>query len=355
MTMHRAKGLEFDHVVLYGLGRKPGGGGASVLSWFDMPGPHGDEHKVISPIGPRKDVDRDPIHRYIAATAAEKEAHEQGRLLYVACTRAQKSLHIVGNVTVSKDGEDFGRARSDSLLHLLWPTLEPAYADAFVDWSGPPGGAGETTFVEPVRRVFDAAWSLPEVLPLAGPEVAADPAGDDDEVEFYWVGTEARIAGTLAHRWLQLMADGSVPQEAEQALRDVTSRWLQEMGIAGDSATRVTDRVQQALQGTLADSRGRWLLEGEGHAELALTGVYDGEIESVVLDRVRIDESGRHWIVDYKTSTHEGGNLQGFLDVETARYAPQLEKYASIYESYAGEKPLCALYFPLLQAFVELQ
>ena len=35
-------------------------------------------------------------------------------------------------------------------------------------------------------------------------------------------------------------------------------------------------------------------------------------VESGVMDRVRIDD-GRHWIVDYKTSTHEGGNLAGFL------------------------------------------
>ncbi|HSG98097.1 MAG TPA: UvrD-helicase domain-containing protein [Woeseiaceae bacterium] len=355
MTMHKAKGLEFDHVVLYGLGRKPGGGGAGVLSWFDMPGPHGNDYKVISPIGARKDVDRDPIHRYIAATAAEKEAHEQGRLLYVACTRAQKSLHIVGNVSVTQDGEDIGRARSDSLLYLLWPTLEPVYADAFADWSGDPGSATQMTFIEPVRRVFASAWSLPEITPLPGPNVPEEHGSGEGEVEFYWVGTEARIAGTLAHRWLQLMADGSVPLQADESLREITLRWLRELGIAGDATTRVAERVQQALAGTLADTKGRWLLDGPGHAELALTGVYDGEIESIVLDRVRIDSSGRHWIVDYKTSTHEGGNLQGFLDVETARYAPQLRKYASIYEAYAGEPPRCALYFPLLQAFVELQ
>ena len=165
----------------------------------------------------------------------------------------------------------------------------------------------------------------------------------------------AQLAGTLAHRWLQLLAEDSAPRQPGAALRTVSLRWLREMGIAGDSADKIADRVQQALEGTLADARGRWLLEGQGHAELALTGVYDGEIESVVLDRVRIDESGQHWIVDYKTSTHEGGNLEGLLAVEAERYTPQLQKYASIYESYSGEKARCALYFPLLQAFVELQ
>ena len=59
--------------------------------------------------------------------------------------------------------------------------------------------------------------------------------------------------------------------------------------------------------------------------------------------------------MDYKTSTHEGGNLAGFLDAEVARYTPQLRKYAAIYAAWAGVQPRCALYFPLLREFVEIQ
>jgi ATP-dependent exoDNAse (exonuclease V) beta subunit len=69
---------------------------------------------------------------------------------------------------------------------------------------------------------------------------------------------------------------------------------------------------------------------------------------------VRVDDEGNHWIIDYKTSTHEGGNLQGFLNAEIDRYKPQLKKYAALYAAYSGEQPRCALYFPLLQEFVEI-
>ena len=58
--------------------------------------------------------------------------------------------------------------------------------------------------------------------------------------------------------------------------------------------------------------------------------------------------------MDYKTSTHEGGNLEGFLDAELDRYRAQLTRYATLYESYSGERPRCALYFPLLREFREL-
>jgi ATP-dependent exoDNAse (exonuclease V) beta subunit len=354
MTMHKAKGLEFDHVMVYALGRATRGSTSEVLSWFDLPTKHGQEQKLISPIGPKKLVDRDPIHRYIALAAAEKDAHETGRLMYVACTRAQKSLHIVGNVAVSADGEEFKAARGGSLLSLLWPVVEASFAKAFTQWSGSAQGTEDDVWVQPVRKTFTIPWTVPEIAGLPGQAAVTDAVDVDEDVEFYWVGTEARIAGTLAHRWLQLMADGVAPLDAGDSIQPVTLRWLREMGIGKDSATDVASRVDRAIAGTLSDERGRWLLAGEGFAELALTGMYDGELESIVLDRVRIDDDGNHWIVDYKTSTHEGGNLQGFLEAETIRYTPQLQKYAAIYGAYSGATPRCALYFPLLQQFVEI-
>jgi ATP-dependent exoDNAse (exonuclease V) beta subunit len=356
MTMHRAKGLEFDHVMLYGLGRKPGGGGAGVLSWFDFPSPHGDERKIISPIGSRADVERDPVHRYISVVDAEKDAHEQGRLLYVACTRAQKTLHIVGNVSVSRDGSEYRSARSDSLLHLLWPAVEEEYARAFDGWTCNDGGGDHDVFIEPVRKVFATPWKLPQIEPLPGSLMPLDATDTDEEVEFYWVGTDARIAGTIVHRWLQVLAEGrgSLDDGEVEAERKVTKRWLREMGLGEDMQGGIIERVEAALDGIRRDKKGRWILEGDGHAEFALTGLVDGNIESVVLDRIRIDEHGIHWIVDYKTSTHEGGNLQGFLNAEVERYKPQLDKYAAIYGAFAKTRPRCALYFPLLQEFVEV-
>ncbi len=124
------------------------------------------------------------------------------------------------------------------------------------------------------------------------------------------------------------------------------------MGIRGAAARAIGNRVLKALNATIADEKGRWLIDGPGEAELALSGVYAGEVTSIILDRIRIDDDGVHWIVDYKTSTHEGGNLQSFIDAEVTRYTPQLEKYQQLYRAYSNADVRCALYFPLLQEFV---
>ncbi|MBT8089459.1 MAG: UvrD-helicase domain-containing protein [Gammaproteobacteria bacterium] len=355
MTMHRAKGLEFEHVLLYGLGRLPGSGNRSVLSWFDVPGEHGAARKVISPVGPRNELSTDPVHRFIELSEARKDRHEQARLLYVACTRARKSLHLIGHTTVTPDGSAFKPPTKRSLLHLLWPALEPQYASAFVNQVAV-DAPDDDVWMKPLLRRFETTWTLPPVASLLGTPSVSDTTAEEEEVEFYWVGTEARIAGTIVHRWLYLFAENRATPNPELLTdyRPVTRRWLKEMGIGEVMIESIAERVEGALRSTLADAKGKWIASGDGHAEMALTGVYEGKIESIVLDRVRIDSDGVHWVIDYKTSSHEGGNLAGFLRAETDRYKPQLRKYAAIYTAYAGTDVRCALYFPLLQSFVEV-
>jgi ATP-dependent exoDNAse (exonuclease V) beta subunit len=69
-------------------------------------------------------------------------------------------------------------------------------------------------------------------------------------------------------------------------------------------------------------------------------------VRSYVMDRVFRDPDGALWIVDYKTSRHEGADVDAFLDRERERYAPQLDAYAS---AVGGAKR--GLYFPLLSGW----
>ena len=354
MTMHRAKGLQFDHVLLSGLGRVPRAREHSVLSWFDIPDEHGRSDKVMSPVGPRAELEQDPVHSYIGKVEAEKDRNELGRLLYVACTRARKSLHLLGNTHIRRSGL---RPDPRSLLSLLWPMVADAYEMAYRPADHDDIDEPDEGWLMPVLMRFAKPWRTPRPQPLppsSGPEPSAQEIAP---VEFYWVGAGARLAGTLVHRWLQLAADGRVDlgSTSRESLQRAGERWLHEMGVDADVAGPILARVDEALQGVLDDPKGHWLLDGPGHSELPISGLRAGHVESVVLDRVRIDDDGTHWIVDYKTSTHEGGNLASFLEAETDRYRPQLSRYADLYRNYSGANVRCALYFPLLREFVEVK
>ena len=87
---------------------------------------------------------------------------------------------------------------------------------------------------------------------------------------------------------------------------------------------------------------------------MRLTGLHEGSVVNITIDRMFIDAGGDRWIVDYKTSTHEGGERELFLAQQGERYAPQLQRYAAIAAAMWPEPIRLALYFPLLAEFREL-
>ena len=67
-----------------------------------------------------------------------------------------------------------------------------------------------------------------------------------------------------------------------------------------------------------------------------------GSRVTFVMDRVFRDRDGRLWVVDFKTSRHDGAEVEAFLDRERSRYAAQLDAYAA---ALGGASR--GLYFPL--------
>jgi ATP-dependent exoDNAse (exonuclease V) beta subunit len=120
---------------------------------------------------------------------------------------------------------------------------------------------------------------------------------------------------------------------------------------------QAVEKVGNAVARVVEDQRGRWILaRHEGSAcEYPLCGVVDGEIVSVRVDRTFIDDEGVRWIIDYKTSAHEGSGLEAFLDNERERYRNQLELYRGVFSAMEQRPVRTALYFPLLNGWREVE
>lgn len=91
MTIHKAKGLEFDTVIVPGVGRRSREDPNTLLMWSDTMGL--EEHYLL--LAPIKSIgfEKDPIYAYLRRQEKRKALHEQARLFYVAATRARKRLY----------------------------------------------------------------------------------------------------------------------------------------------------------------------------------------------------------------------------------------------------------------------
>ncbi len=361
MTMHKAKGLEFDTVILPGLNRRARGGQRDLLRWWSPPpGKSGPEAAGIpAPLLAVRPGERpgqeDPVYQYLNTLEVAKEDAERRRLLYVAATRAKCRLHLIVSLKPSKSdprtGEFAPLARTMAQDLSKWLKAESAEAGKLREASQP---ANTRRLVKPAILRVPQDWAVPEPPPaLTAPRPA-----EIDVPTYAWAGERARVLGLTVHRWLQEVAvEGPDVWPAERllALRDRTRRILQFHGVPPGELESLADDVDIALRNTLEDDRGRWTLEAHDDAasELPLSLQEDGRTRSLILDRTFVHE-GERWIVDYKTSRHEGANLEAFLDEEERRYAPQLERYRLAMQARESRPIRTALYFPLHRAFREI-
>jgi ATP-dependent exoDNAse (exonuclease V) beta subunit len=110
------------------------------------------------------------------------------------------------------------------------------------------------------------------------------------------------------------------------------------------------------VRAAIEDEGGRWVLGAhpEARSELRLTLRVEDRLEHVRLDRTFVAD-GVRWIIDFKTSRHEGGDREAFLASEVERYRPQLDRYAAALATVDPRPVRVGLYFPLLQTLRDWQ
>jgi ATP-dependent exoDNAse (exonuclease V) beta subunit len=344
MTIHKAKGLEFDTVILPGLGEGTRSDDQSLLLCVE----HGGE-LLLAPIS-ESGGDDDPIYQYLAKIERRKSDQETARLLYVAATRARRSLHLLASVKVKDDGA-IGEPKSDSFLKLLWPAIGEQFLNPMQR-----GDVLQAASARTIRRL-PAQWRVPPAPPAA---VWDRPEMEQEQrtAAFEWAGDRSRFVGDALHGFLQRIAREGLDGWDENAVRSRRGAYravLANLGVPPADLKWAVERVEAGLARTLVDPRGRWCLEDHADAasELSIAGWIGGKLSEAVIDRTFVDESGVRWIIDFKSSDPAGGNVENFLEAEKERYREQLERYARLMASRDDRPIRLGLYFPLLGAWLE--
>jgi ATP-dependent exoDNAse (exonuclease V) beta subunit len=397
MTIHKAKGLEFDLVVVPALDRfvpqsrdqlllthqfaRTGRDGMVMaarpptVAASDKPGAASDRPGAAS----------DRLYEFLRHQLRDAAALEAERLLYVACTRAKWQLRLTATVGQSPARDETAAAgapaggqrdsftpRAGSLLAVLWPVARAGFAVAespaappTADVEAPRGGQLTRMPLHwlsearsPQDLWTDAGLGAAAAQSPAAPPQSGDQPGDEAREEtpvFDWAGETARRVGSLVHAELQRMQLASSDEPSIRARAPHFRRWLALHGVPAERLEEAAARVVTALLQVRADPRGRWILQParEDFREHALSGEWQGEVARIVIDRSFIDEHGVRWVIDYKTSQHLGGGLEEFLDREVERYRPQLNRYAAFAKRLGPEPVRLGLYFPLMRAWRE--
>ncbi|HWZ52352.1 MAG TPA: UvrD-helicase domain-containing protein [Granulicella sp.] len=399
MTIHKAKGLEWDLVLVPALERSGGADKPRLLSWLELDSTHltedgditededptGAAHFLLAPIH-GKGKESQALKTWIDSIHREREAAERKRLFYVACTRAREELHLFAAPSTTSKGEI--NPRPGTLLAAAWPAASPQFAIPAQGTEWPQLAAAEAD----AFTTNDAAFGLDLDLAAAAAEPPREnllhrlPLDFDPEAlrggarplpygssEHGSASTahsglftrpegsfSARAFGNAVHAFLEKLTEELAAGQPAASLLATLPTWtpriaaiLRSEGLPPAQVERLTQRVLAALDNTLRHPEGLWLLGAHTGAasEYALTawklqpghGIPESRSE-IRMDRIfRAGPEpltpGDHclWIVDYKTTTPAGQDRDEFLRSERERYAPQLEAYARILSESGAE------------------
>jgi ATP-dependent helicase/nuclease subunit A len=348
LTLHGAKGLEWDLVILPGLGRATGRQDRTLLSWLPFTPDNGQEQVLLAPLRAADQASDPPLNRLIRAEQNQRDAYERQRLLYVAATRAREQLVLT---TVLDPSQKEIKPASASLLADLWPKVGAEMINSL--HAAPEAPLADQTREKPDQGLYrvPSGWqpSLTEALAWRPP---LPPRERSVEIEFNWAGIQARRSGTVIHRLLEQVGRIGIEQLSDDQRNRLLERipaLLKAMGSGSAAVAEASESVRRAFEQALDSDIGRWLLSGkhrDSDCELAISGVLDGQLVNAIIDRTFIDDEGVRWIVDYKSGYHAGGDLDGFLDQEAERYQSQLDIYRRLFGQMGDDEIRTALYLP---------
>jgi ATP-dependent exoDNAse (exonuclease V) beta subunit len=359
MTLHKAKGLEFDHVIIPQLARPPRPEGRQLLLWDE----HSDAHNrrsFLLAADDHSEPGEPTLYNYLHQQRQEKSLLESTRLLYVGATRAVQQLLLTASLRMDEKSGELCAPTRRSLLSPIWESVS-----AQITVHEPLAGSDEpdpaAAAVRPLVRLSSIASPFERCAERRAERRASAP-GQGANQPVRAANFQQRCVGTVVHLALDEL---SRLQELPTAIdRASSERWrhaLAALGLWGADLEEACIAVQASLATTLEEGgRGRWILSSEHRAarsEWALTCVdASAGIKDLVIDRCFVDAaSGERWLIDYKNSQPEPDqSFECFLATQEEAYREQLLRYRAALREIATEPLRCALYFTALGHFHHL-
>ena len=343
MTIHKAKGLEFDHVLIpdiNGRGKPP----QKELLHVEM----ANSRLLMSAKLPN---DVDDIHNLTFDAEKQRDLNELKRLLYVGVTRARNTVSLFATVDPKHD-----RTESNSFFGLIPANMYKG--EKYVEVRS---FENETVLEKKneqnvwKRLVSDYEFERPSTLPAYSPRSLIGIKEEEDLLDPIGKIPQTTI-GVLVHSELQRMV---ASRDLNEPSSERVTRWRNEIRAQGYTDTDVNQILevsQRQISQILGDKKGRWLLDPdhmESSTEIEFDTLENGEIEKIILDRTFVDEQGVRWIIDYKTTTL---GMPDPSDIEELklRHEGQLKRYANVIANIEKRPIKLALYLTDIAQFVPI-
>lgn len=352
MTIHRAKGLAFDHVFVLNVTQSSKNDPYHLLQILQLPNYQAyNQYKnnilLASVITKNKKLSAQ-LFIFLHKLNALKQNAEVMRLLYVAATRSRKNLQLSGVIPYQTQKNNWYPVNKNSLIagiyefvkdeinfHIPQSSLENNEYDQKQNCKSRKLkilqlNNKNKVFYDIKQKITKKSTNNPQKYPL--------------------LDNSNNILGTICHLIMRnLCIYGEDYLQRLQNKRYIYNL-LANMNLSLTAIQHTLPKIELLSHNLATDKRAKWLCQT--HSELneyeqEYQYINDSnEIKTIIIDRLFIDNNTL-WLIDYKTSMK-------YSTITLSNQKKQLQKYVKVIQKKYPYKIRTALYFPLIPTWKEI-
>lgn len=301
MTIHKAKGLEFDYVFVPGAHKAIRSDIAKLIDTDTVLSDSGFPTPVIAP-SPEAGIKAPQMNSVIRSFSRVKKSLEAIRTAYVGLTRAKKKMYVTGLADSNKEEVQFVPTSILGIIGSYIPNNKKIRA------------GGETTHEDtnPKRNVISNVVStpLPENDSMASYRGLIH-VSNEILPEFDWSRDINRTVGIVVHQALEDMAMCGIDSYFENDIVRLRSKFdaqFKQLGLNSRLIHKAMLKLETHLKNLERDETLYWLFQKRLTTETEVSFVLK---EAGKRKQKRIDltfkENGTRYIFDFKTSAPDNG------------------------------------------------
>ncbi len=369
MTIHKSKGLEFDHVFLPALHKTGASDTGNLLNWNIYHASNHQDYLLLAPQVPKYKKYTQPanslsLYDFLSENNRQKARNEAIRLLYVACTRAKQQLFLYGAIKQKLEKQELvdQAPKTNSLLSLIYSQLNPETIEFLEQESSHTLYTQSHTPDYQLNRLAYTWKNLPELQYKAEQEKneAQQHHPVHNHIHTIFEQDYASALGTLVHYGLQNLVEQKHARDIIQTLEHDPHyiKLAKNSGIFSETVLeKILSECKRILLKVAQPHHDDWIFDSQleqSRCELNLMYLdHTGRLKQSFIDRTFIRE-GKRWIIDYKNSQpRDDQSLEAFFEQEKQKHAVQLQQYAELFKEMENLPQQLALYFPRLCRLLE--
>ena len=319
MTIHQAKGLEFDTVIIPGLGKK---GKSDTLPLMQIQ-EFSNKNILLAPIKSSYEDSESKTYLYLQYLQKQQTHFELMRVLYVAMSRAKHKIHLLGGISKT------GKAISGSLLSFLSDYFQKSIDDIPIQDSTVP--------VETSLPIFQRNKTL-SALTNRGINDAMQSKNMPSNIDLIYQSA----LGSIVHYFLE-------HNLFEPSIVSIEARF-REFGLPPKLIQSYSKTASLLLLNTRRDKDFEWLFKYRNSTEVEAE--YSNSTRTVIIDRLFVEDATL-WIIDFKTaSLNEGESMSSFIERQKLSHQKQIKTYQEVLEDFFKLPSKVALYCPAVSQLI---